>query len=113
MGTHPIFESDFDCLTEWVVAGLALDPAKKSRKKKVNANAAGLEIVSENAQNPVKKTENATEAEAENANEVETETEKREDRDATVYEKILYAGLKLLQSHVNHHTEKRHLAKLS
>jgi len=22
MGTHPIFESDFDCLTEWVVVSV-------------------------------------------------------------------------------------------
>merc|ERR1711990_717959 len=36
MGTHPIFESDFDCLTdylEWVAVGADLDHVKRSLEK--------------------------------------------------------------------------------
>merc|ERR1711920_432547 len=33
MGTHPIFESDFDCLTEWVVDRVQ-DPGIENEKKK-------------------------------------------------------------------------------
>jgi len=37
MGTHPIFESDFDCLTEWEIylndtSVTALSSAKKSNR---------------------------------------------------------------------------------
>jgi len=33
MGTHPIFESDFDCLTERVAVGADLDHVKRSLEK--------------------------------------------------------------------------------
>merc|ERR1711973_363541 len=32
MGTHPIFESDFDCLTEWVDREVDLVVRKETRK---------------------------------------------------------------------------------
>jgi len=33
MGTHPIFESDFDCLTEWVLRARAGERLLTSFKK--------------------------------------------------------------------------------
>jgi len=35
MGTHPIFESDFDCLTVWVFGHNELfDPPKEARRQR-------------------------------------------------------------------------------
>merc|ERR1712176_140515 len=31
MGTHPIFESDFDCLTEWLEDSRRSSPSKRTR----------------------------------------------------------------------------------
>merc|ERR1711962_783799 len=33
MGTHPIFESDFDCLTEWVAVEVDLDHVKRNLER--------------------------------------------------------------------------------
>jgi len=32
MGTHPIFESDFDCLTDWIRISLELDDGTFGRR---------------------------------------------------------------------------------
>merc|ERR1712002_104768 len=33
MGTHPIFESDFDCLTDWILYGSKMPETKKPEEK--------------------------------------------------------------------------------
>jgi len=41
MGTHPIFESDFDCLTEWDEAHPVLGPDRGERTRDREADPAG------------------------------------------------------------------------
>merc|ERR1712035_7640 len=37
MGTHPIFESDFDCLTEWLEDSRRSSPSKRTPKDRPNS----------------------------------------------------------------------------
>merc|ERR1712037_161863 len=71
MGTHPIFESDFDCLTEWVVDLDRVPESVVAGKKIENDRAQGrtTEIASENeiGNGPAHVIENGKDHETESA----------------------------------------------
>merc|ERR1712031_143897 len=69
MGTHPIFESDFDCLTEWVAVEEDLNRDRRSRSRERKRDDKGsssksarknpicwLEIVAKSRQPPYRET---------------------------------------------------------
>merc|ERR1711990_829276 len=109
MGTHPIFESDFDCLTEWV--DLDHVRARKNQKKKIEE-----EIEADHEKKKEKdhvtetesdETEEDQDQETEKDDEAETEKMKKQ----VSQEKIQSAGLKLQPNHGSHLIEKLLLEK--
>jgi len=117
MGTHPIFESDFDCLTEWVVVDL--DHVKKNlerNRKKVDREVASVneaEIVKTDLDLEIgtEKTVIAIAIVAVAAV-IESEMIKEVHHRQRVLERIQFVGLKSLQSQDSRHIEKRRWAKL-
>jgi len=115
MGTHPIFESDFDCLTEWAVVDRvpvnvdvaleAVHHVRRSRRKKVDGRDLDHGIVA---------TEVAPEIENTGMNmtdgaviDVDHVTERADQAVAQArLERIQSAGLKLSPSQSSHLTER-------
>merc|ERR1712212_547199 len=106
MGTHPIFESDFDCLTEWVAVREDLDPEVES----VNE----VEIAKiDRDQGTVKEKIVIAIAIEEAAVVIVNEMIKDHLQNLqTVPERIQFVGWKLLRNRDSHLIEKLHLEKL-
>merc|ERR1711962_23547 len=115
MGTHPIFESDFDCLTEWVAVEVDLDRVKRNLER--NQEEVVPEVVSVNEVEIVKidrdqGTGKEKIAIAIDVVAVVNVNEMIKDHHLRVPERIQFVGSKLLPNHDNHHIEKHHLVKL-
>merc|ERR1712131_402884 len=117
MGTHPIFESDFDCLTEWVAVEADLDHAKRSLEK--NREEVDLEVESVNEVEIVKidrdqgiGIEKIVIVIAIDEAAVVIVNEMIKDHLQKVPERIQFVGSKSLQNQDNHLLEKHHLEKL-
>merc|ERR1712235_221483 len=117
MGTHPIFESDFDCLTEWVAVEADLDHAKRSLEK--NREEVDLEVESVNEVEIVKidrdqgiGIEKIVIAIAIDEAAVVIVNEMIKDHLQKVPERIQFVGSKSMQNQDNHLLEKHHLEKL-
>merc|ERR1712131_333974 len=112
MGTHPIFESDFDCLTEWVAVEADLDHAKRSLEK--NREEVDLEVESVNEVEIVKidRDQGIGIVIAIDEAAVVIVNEMIKDHLQKVPERIQFVGSKSLQNQDNHLIEKLHLEKL-
>merc|ERR1712235_167543 len=117
MGTHPIFESDFDCLTEWVAVEADLDHAKRSLEK--NREEVDLEVESANEVEIVKidrdqgiGIEKIVIVIAIDEAAVVIVNEMIKDHLQKVPERIQFVGSKSLQNQDNHLIEKLHLEKM-
>merc|ERR1712235_46985 len=106
MGTHPIFESDFDCLTEWVAVEADLDHAKRSLEK--NREEVDLEVESANEVEIVK----IDRDQGIGIEKIVIVIEMIKDHLQKVPERIQFVGSKSLQNQDNHLLEKHHLEKL-
>merc|ERR1712137_1386506 len=106
MGTHPIFESDFDCLTEWVAVEADLDHAKRSLEK--NREEVDLEVESANEVEIVK----IDRDQGIGIEKIVIVNEMIKDHLQKVPERIQFVGSKSLQNQDNHLLEKHHLEKL-
>merc|ERR1711935_1016415 len=75
MGTHPIFESDFDCLTEWSprITGVAIQP--QASIDEIKSQSTQSQLADDVAAVDVDDNENAEDVEEEEAEEVDDEAE--------------------------------------
>merc|ERR1711935_287595 len=81
MGTHPIFESDFDCLTEWSprITGVAIQPQESIDE--IKSKSTQSQLADDVAAVDVDDNENAEDVEEEEAEEVEEEAEEEVEED--------------------------------